>query len=163
MLKSAFKNSYLKAIPKMALRASFRFSTFSKKYSEHIKDTDYKRINKIVKKFKYPLIKIKDYPGFRTKSLRAAQDPCPITGSIIPPIYPTSSFAMKTPTTMYSEYEYARGSHPTRDVLEKVIASLEFGKYGVVASSGLAANSLVFLDLKEGDHMIAVDDTYGGT
>ena len=64
---------------------------------------------------------------------------------------------------MYDIYDYGRGANPTRTLLEKNLAALEFGKYGVVTSSGLAANCAVMMLVKKGDHVIAVDDVYGGS
>ena len=53
--------------------------------------------------------------------------------------------------------------NPTRTVLENKLAALEFAKYGVCTSSGLAANTAVLFLVKNGEHVIAVDDVYGGT
>ena len=95
--------------------------------------------------------------------MRVSQEPNPINGSLATPIFTSSTFCQKTPTTLYDIYDYGRGANPTRTVFENVIASLEQGKYGIATSSGLAANCAVMMQIKAGEHVIAVDDTYGGT
>jgi len=84
------------------------------------------------------------------------------TGSVMPPIYATSTFAQTAPGE-HSGYEYSRSGNPTRHALEQSIAQLEQGSRGFAFASGLAACSTVLELLDHGSHIVAVDDVYGGT
>ena len=85
----------------------------------------------------------------------------PLTGSISVPIYQTSTFVQDAPG-INRGYDYARSGNPTRQVLEEIIAKLEKGTTGIAFGSGLAAIDAVLKLLKTGDHIVAVDDIYGG-
>lgn len=63
----------------------------------------------------------------------------------------------------HAGYEYSRSGNPTRDCLEECLAKLENAKYGLVFASGLAATNTITFLLKNGDHILAMDDLYGGT
>lgn len=63
----------------------------------------------------------------------------------------------------YQDYQYSRGNNPTRHYLETLVADLEGAKYALATSSGMAASSLVFGLLKEGDHVLFSSNVYGGT
>ena len=97
-----------------------------------------------------------------TKFIHAGQKPDLATGAIMTPIYQTSTFAQEIPG-QHKGFEYARTGNPTRDVLEKNIASIESGKFGICFSSGVSAVSAVISILKPGDEVIAATDLYGGT
>lgn len=99
---------------------------------------------------------------FSTRAIHAGQEPDPTTGSVMTPIYQTSTYA-QTGMGEHKGYEYARTSNPTRTALETCIASLENGKHGLAFASGLAAEQAILSLLSSGDHMIACDDLYGGT
>ena len=99
---------------------------------------------------------------FATKAIHAGQEPDPTTGSIMTPIYQTSTYAQEG-MGGHKGYEYARTGNPTRSALEDCIAALENGKHGLAFASGLAAEHAVLSLLNAGDHMIACDDLYGGT
>merc|ERR1719410_2179765 len=60
-------------------------------------------------------------------------------------------------------YEYGRSGNPTRDVLEACLASLDGAKHACVFSSGLATSTTITHLLSAGDHVISMDDLYGGT
>lgn len=100
--------------------------------------------------------------GFATKSIHVGQEPDPATGAITIPIHMTSAFAQPEPGK-HRGYEYSRTGNPTRTALEKCLATLEEGKYGLAFASGMAAISAVTALLKTGDHVVACDDLYGGT
>ncbi len=85
----------------------------------------------------------------------------PLTGSISVPIYQTSTFVQDAPG-VNKGYDYARSGNPTRQALEDIIAKLEKGTTGIAFGSGLAAIDAVLKLLKTGDHIVAVDDIYGG-
>ena len=99
---------------------------------------------------------------FSTKAIHAGQDPDPATGSVTVPLYLTSTYQQSAPGRE-GEYVYSRTSNPTRKALEKNLAVLEDGRYGLAFSSGMAATTTVLMLLRKGDHVIAGDDIYGGT
>ena len=100
--------------------------------------------------------------GFGTRAIHAGQEPDPITGAVMVPIYQTSTFAQSSPGK-HTGYEYARTDNPTRTAYQECIASLENGKHALAFSSGLATTDTLFHTLKVGDHIICSDDVYGGT
>jgi cystathionine beta-lyase len=85
----------------------------------------------------------------------------PLTGAISVPIYQTSTFVQEAPG-VNKGYDYARTNNPTRATLENLIAQLEEGTTGIAFASGLAAIDAILKLLKAGDHIVAVDDIYGG-
>ena len=99
---------------------------------------------------------------FNTKTIHGGQEPEKTTGAVVPPIFQTSTFA-QFGAGENQEYNYSRGSNPTRTALEKSFASLENGTRGFAFSSGLAAIDCVLRTLKPGDEIIASNDLYGGT
>ena len=97
-----------------------------------------------------------------TKFIHAGVEPDPSTGSIMTPIYQTSTYVQEAPGKNKG-YEYARSQNPTRFALEKAFAEIENGKYGLAFSSGVAATDAVIKLLQPGDEVIAASDMYGGT
>lgn len=100
--------------------------------------------------------------GFETRAIHAGQPPDPSTGSVIVPIYQTSTYVQEG-VGITKGYEYSRTGNPTRAALEECIASLEGGKHGLAFASGMAAITTLLLQLKPGDHVVMADDVYGGT
>ncbi|WP_179004156.1 cystathionine gamma-synthase [Winogradskyella forsetii] len=99
---------------------------------------------------------------FNTKTIHGGQKPDAAYGSVMPPIYQTSTYAQSTPGG-HKGYEYSRTHNPTRSALENAFASIENGKYGLAFSSGLAAIDAILKLLKPGDEVISTNDLYGGT
>src|SRR5579863_4759828 len=99
---------------------------------------------------------------FSTKAIHAGQEPDPTTGAIMTPIFQTSTYA-QAGIGEHKGYEYARTGNPTRTALEKCLAALENGTYGLAFASGMAAESAVLSLLKSGDHIVSCDDLYGGS
>src|SRR3990167_2201444 len=97
-----------------------------------------------------------------TRVIHAGQVPDPSTGAIMTPIYATSTFVQESPGK-HKGYEYSRTRNPTRDAYEQCIADLESGMRGFAFASGMAAIATILELLQPGDHLIAVDDLYGGT
>lgn len=64
---------------------------------------------------------------------------------------------------LYDKFDYIRGGSPNIDAFEEAMAKIEHAKYGVAFSSGIAAITAIFMTMKSGDHIISVDDVYGGT
>jgi cystathionine beta-lyase len=100
--------------------------------------------------------------GFSTDSIHAGQNPDPTTNAVIPPIHPTTTYYQEE-IGKHKGYVYSRSGNPTRDALQKNIATLEKGKYALAFSSGLAAIHAMSTLLKSGDHAIVSNDVYGGT
>lgn len=99
---------------------------------------------------------------FDTRAIHAGQEPCPSTGAVMTPIYATSTYRQSAPG-VHQGYEYSRTQNPTRAAYEACIASLESGQRGFAFASGMAAINTVIDLLDSGDHVIAMDDLYGGT
>ncbi len=103
-------------------------------------------------------------PGFATRAIHAGQAFDPTTGAVIPPVYQTSTFVQEYVGGLRGGYEYARGTNPTRDALQTLIADLEGGSHGLSFASGLAAEDAVLRGLlRPGDHVLMGNDVYGGT
>ena len=104
----------------------------------------------------------KNKQGFDTRAIHAGQEPDPTTGAIMTPIYTSSTYVQESPG-VHKGYDYSRSINPTRKALETCVADLEGSSYGYAFSSGMAACSTVLEVLNSGDHVIAMDDLYGGT
>jgi cystathionine gamma-lyase len=100
--------------------------------------------------------------GFSTDAIHAGQTPDPTTGAVITPIYQTSTYAQYE-LGKSTGFEYARTHNLTRQSLEKNIATLEKGKYGIAFASGLAAAHALMSLVKAGDHIVISNNVYGGT
>ena len=100
---------------------------------------------------------------FNTKTIHGGQhDVDPAYGSVMPPIYQTSTYAQSTPGG-HKGFEYSRSGNPTRSILEDTLASIENGKFGLAFGSGLAAIDAVMKLFKPGDEIISTNDLYGGS
>ena len=100
---------------------------------------------------------------FNTKTIHGGQENTdPAYGSVMPPIYQTSTYSQDTPGG-HKGFEYSRSGNPTRTALENSLASIENGKYGLAFGSGLAAIDAVLKLLKPGDEVISTNDLYGGS
>lgn len=99
---------------------------------------------------------------FTTKAIHAGLEPDPATGAIMTPVYLTSTYVQAAPG-QHLGYDYSRSSHPTRAALERNLAALEQGRFGLAYASGLAAETTVLQLLNPGDHIVCCQDLYGGT
>ncbi len=97
-----------------------------------------------------------------TRVIHAGQSPDPSTGAVMTPIYATSTYVQESPGK-HKGYEYSRSHNPTRAAYEKCVANLESGERGFAFASGMAAIATILELLNPGDHIIAMDDLYGGT
>ncbi|MFC1777308.1 trans-sulfuration enzyme family protein [Pseudomonadota bacterium] len=97
-----------------------------------------------------------------TRAIHAGQKPDPSTGAIMTPIYATSTYVQRSPGD-HQGWEYSRSHNPTRSAYEQCIADLESGSRGFAFASGMAATSTVLELLDSGDHVVAMDDLYGGS
>ena len=100
--------------------------------------------------------------GFETRAIHAGQQADSATGAVMMPIYTSSTFKQDSPG-VHRGYDYSRSGNPTRNAFEDCMASLEEGIKGYGFSSGVAAISACVELLEPGDHVIAMDDLYGGT
>ncbi|MCH2137863.1 MAG: PLP-dependent aspartate aminotransferase family protein [Phycisphaerales bacterium] len=112
-----------------------------------------------------------DHSHLGTRAVHGGQHVCPTTGAVMPPVYLSSTYAQASPG-VHQGYEYTRSHNPTRYAFERAVARMEgstlteaqdasFG--GFAFSSGLAATATLLDTLKSGDHVLAMDDLYGGT
>jgi cystathionine gamma-synthase len=102
--------------------------------------------------------------GFETLALHAGQEPDPLTGAVVPPIYQVSTYKQDGVGGLRSGYEYSRSANPTRTALEECLAALENGDRGLAFASGMAAeDTLLRTVCRPGDHVVIPDDAYGGT
>lgn len=100
--------------------------------------------------------------GFATRVIHAGQEPEPTTGAIMTPIFATSTYVQPSPGE-HKGYDYSRSGNPTRAAFEACVADLENGKAGFAFSSGMGASSTILELLDSGDHVVAMDDLYGGS
>ena len=110
--------------------------------------------------------------GFGTRVIHVGSTPDPTTGAVVVPISLATTFAQPTPGAppgtgsdlSYGRgFEYSRTGNPTRAAFEQAVASSECGKYCVAFASGMAATTTLVHLLKPNDHVVCIDDVYGGT
>jgi cystathionine gamma-synthase len=113
--------------------------------------------------------------GFETLAIHAGQQPDPLTGAVVPPIYQVSTYKqdgvgglrgkeLGEAARWIDGYEYSRTDNPTRGALEECLVALEGGTRSLVFASGMAASDCVLRAVcKPGDHVLIPDDAYGGT
>src|SRR5690606_25859463 len=99
---------------------------------------------------------------FRTRAIHVGQEADPQTGAVVPPLHVASTF-VQPGAGEWGQFDYSRSGNPTRKAFETTLASLE-GGYGALAfATGMAATHCVIASLKNGDHVVAGGDIYGGT
>ena len=98
---------------------------------------------------------------FETRAIHEGNEPDPTTGSLITPIYQTSTY-VQDEVGKTKGYDYSRVSNPTRTALERCLASLESADHGVAFSSGLGAVTTLMHLVSPGEHVVSVNDVYGG-
>ncbi len=97
-----------------------------------------------------------------TRAVHAGQEPDPLAGAVMTPIYQTSTYVQEG-IGRHKGYEYARTRNPTREAAERNVAALEGARFGSAFASGLAALDAVLKLLSEGDHVVCGENVYGGT
>jgi cystathionine gamma-lyase len=103
-----------------------------------------------------------EFKNFSTIAIHAGQPADPQSGAVIPPISVATTFKQKSPGVNQG-FEYGRTGNPTRKAYEECVATMEGGKYGLAFASGSAATVTILSMYKTGDHVITIDDVYGGT
>lgn len=99
---------------------------------------------------------------FRTRAIHIGNEKDPQTGAVVPPVHFASTF-VQPGAGEWGEFDYSRSGNPTRQNLERTLASLESGTGALAFTSGMAATHCATMLLKEGDHLLAGTDIYGGT
>lgn len=101
-------------------------------------------------------------PNYETLFVHAGEQPDPLTGALAPPLIRTKTY--KQPEFgVKAVWEYARGQNPTRTILQEKLSAIEGGGDALACASGLAAETLFFLTLAPGDHLVLPHEVYGGT
>src|SRR5256886_7246661 len=100
--------------------------------------------------------------GFSTRALHVGQGPDPATGAVVQPIHMATTFAQRG-VGEHKGFEYSRTGNPTRNALEECLAALEDARHCLAFSSGLGAETTLMLLLNPGDHVVYMEDVYGGT
>ncbi|KAG4105428.1 Cys/Met metabolism PLP-dependent enzyme-domain-containing protein [Neocallimastix lanati (nom. inval.)] len=108
-----------------------------------------------------PTLSEEDF-GFSTRAVHVGQEPDPVTGAVIPSISLSTTFKQSA-AGVNTGYEYSRTNNPSRNSFERAVASLEGAKYGCAFASGSATTAAIINLIKAGDHVISIDDVYGGT
>jgi cystathionine gamma-synthase len=101
--------------------------------------------------------------AFATRAVHAGGEPDALTGAVSPPIYQTSTYAQDGVGRPRDGYEYARTQNPTRERLERAVADLEAGAFGIAFASGSAATATLAELVAPGEQLVVGDDVYGGT
>ena len=104
-----------------------------------------------------------DDVSFATLSVHAGQEPDELTGAVAPPIYQTSTYAQDGVGKPRRGFEYGRSQNPTRERLERAVAILEGGQFGLAFASGSAATTTLAELVTPGEEVVVGDDVYGGT
>ncbi len=100
--------------------------------------------------------------GFATRAIHAGQRPDPVSGAIMTPLYLTSTYVQES-IGVNKGYEYARGKNPTRQALERNVATLEGGTHGFAFGSGMGCLDSIMKLFRAGDHIVCAENVYGGT
>ena len=100
--------------------------------------------------------------GLATRAVHAGQIDEPLSGAVMTPIYQTSTYRQQG-LGKHKGYEYARTQNPTREALERNVASLEGATYGFAFGSGLGALDAILKLFQPGDHIVSTDNLYGGS
>jgi cystathionine gamma-synthase len=98
---------------------------------------------------------------FETRAIHDGQEPDPATGSVVVPIYQTSTYAQEA-VGQHKGYDYSRVANPTRTALQICLASLESAEHGVAFASGMAATTTLMHLVHPSERVVSVNDVYGG-
>jgi cystathionine gamma-synthase len=98
---------------------------------------------------------------FETRAIHDGQEPDPATGSVVVPIYQTSTYAQDA-VGQHKGYDYSRVANPTRTALQMCLASLESAEHGVAFASGMAGVTTLMHLVHPSERVVSVNDVYGG-
>ncbi len=99
--------------------------------------------------------------GFATRAIHVGQEPDPLTGAVIPPVYHATTF-VQDGIGKSKGFDYTRSGNPTRNMLELCLADLEGAETACVFPSGLSAAATLLEALPAGASILAHHDLYGG-
>ncbi|KJE89629.1 cystathionine gamma-lyase [Capsaspora owczarzaki ATCC 30864] len=102
------------------------------------------------------------FKHFATDAIHAGQEADSVTGAVVVPLSLATTYKQDAPA-QHRGFEYSRSGNPTRNAYEACIAKLEVANHGFAFSSGLAATATITHLLAAGDHLICMNDVYGGT
>jgi len=104
--------------------------------------------------------------------VHGGSEPDATTGAVTPAISLATTFAQRSlgnlhgvdaPNSHGRGFEYSRTGNPTRGAFERAIAAAEHAQHGIAFASGLAATTAIIQTLSRDDHVLCIDDVYGGT
>ena len=101
--------------------------------------------------------------GFSSRAIHAGCEPDPVHGGVNPSIELSSTYVQSSPGTLSSAFDYSRCGNPTVMALQRNLASMEGAKYALAFANGLSSIVTTLSLLKKGDHLLCIDDVYGGT
>lgn len=104
---------------------------------------------------------LRNQAGFATRAIHVGQEPDPLTGAVIPPIYHATTY-VQDGIGASKGYDYSRSGNPTRNALERCLADLEGAEVAFTFPSGLAAAATLLEALPAGSSILAHNDLYGG-
>ncbi|PJO49761.1 cystathionine gamma-synthase [Ochrobactrum sp. MYb29] len=104
---------------------------------------------------------LRNQAGFATRAIHVGQEPDPLTGAVIPPIYHATTY-VQDGIGASKGYDYSRSGNPTRNALERCLADLEGAEVAFAFPSGLAAAATLLEALPVGSSILAHNDLYGG-
>jgi cystathionine gamma-lyase len=99
--------------------------------------------------------------AIETRAIHAGQEPDPLTGAVVQPIYTSSTFVQEG-IGQNKGYLYSRSRNPTRSTLEACLADLEGGRVAKAFPTGLSAAATILETLDAGARVVAHHDVYGG-
>ena len=149
---SAKKSASKKIAKKPAAAKAPKSSMFTKTVTLYKDQGDYFQIDKKYKKM-----------GLSTRAIHAGNSHCQLHGGVVPSIDLSTTYIQPAPGVTTSAFDYTRCGNPTVLAFQRNLASLEGANYAFATSSGMAATISVLSLLKQGDHILCIDDVYGGT
>ena len=98
-------------------------------------------------------------PGLNTRVIHHGESFASQTGTVMPPIFPSSTFAHGNK----EGFDYTRSGNPNFRILDRVLAALEEADHATVFASGVSAITAVVSQLQHGDLVLCEENLYGCT
>jgi cystathionine gamma-lyase len=103
------------------------------------------------------------FSGFATRAIHAGNQADPVHGGVCPAIDLSSTYVQPEPGVPSTCFDYSRCGNPTVLALQRNLASMEHAKFAFALNTGMSATISIISLLKQGDHLLCIDDVYGGT
>ena len=116
-----------------------------------------------MKNGKFIILLIQLFSGFATRAIHAGNTADPLHGGVSPAIELSTTYIQPSPGQPSSCFDYTRCGNPTVLALQRNLASLEKAKFAFALNTGMSATLSVLSLLKKGEHLLCIDDVYGGT